>query len=140
MKFVVGCSFIICADLAGSPCAHRWPDPTYFTRLAAECANKGVTLQPATAAAVSASSAMEDANENTAEAQQKVNSAGAAAAVTPLSVADAAVLAQLASEAAAKSAEISAAMRAGDQSKVKELMKQRKALLDQKNKIEGGAT
>ena len=53
-----------------------------------------------------------------------------------LSASEAKFLARLTSEVAAKTAEINAAMKAGDKSRLKSLMAQRKVIVDQRKAIE----
>jgi len=116
----------------------RWPDPTYFTRLAAECANKGITLQSTNTSSDEPGGVSGDGGNSTPVPPTTPSSSASATTSSSikLSAPEAKFLARLTSEAAAMTTEINAAMRGGDKSKVKSLMGQRKVILEQKKAIE----
>jgi hypothetical protein len=70
---------------SGGAAQHGWPDPTYFDRLRAECAAKGITTKPHTPVSPAATAAAAAAAATSAAATSPASaSSSAAAADTPI--------------------------------------------------------
>lgn len=141
--------FLTCKTaLDGGPTNHGWPDDTYFSRLAAECANKGITLPVAGGATggepkrARSKSPGKGAAASAATASSSTSVVGAAGAMSAtsagpkvLSAADSARAAALDQQIAKKSMEVAAALRSGDQGNTRRLMLEKKALEDEKRAL-----